>query len=68
MQYSRSNKFGIILDEAIGGVMRIFNVPDFTTGERRGTIKWSVSRRIKSLINKVNSQGLAYFNSIPFIY
>lgn len=65
MQYSRSNKFGIILDEAIGGVMRIFNVPDL---KRRGTIKWSVSRRIKSLINNVNSQGLAYFNSIPFIY
>ena len=59
---------GLISDDAVG-VMRIFNVsyPDSRGGESRG-IKWSPLLHIKSLINNVNSQGLAYFNSNTFIY
>ncbi len=63
-----SNIVGLISDGAVR-VMRIFNVayPDSRAGRGRG-IKWSPLLHIKSLINNVNSQGSAYFNSIPFIY
>ncbi|MFZ0515197.1 MAG: hypothetical protein WAM14_26605 [Candidatus Nitrosopolaris sp.] len=74
MKYrSRSDIVGLLLDEADGeGVIRIFNVsyPDSRWFFRRAvySIKWSRLDHIKTLINNVNSQGLAYFNSIPFIY
>jgi hypothetical protein len=60
---SISNVVGLISD-AVGGVI---SYPYSRAGESRG-IKWSPLLHIKSLINNVNSQGSAYFNSIPFIY